>query len=332
VGQPAVPISLNPEGAYSIGVSIGRRSLTTLVTDLTGRVGFRLTAHYTFPDPSALFPMIAEHLERVRESLGPKRARKLVGVGVAAPLLLGGWNRLLGVAPDKVEAWSQVDLLTAVQKLTRLPVHFSKDTNAACIAEMVTGRGRELKSFLYLFVDTFIGGGVVLDSHLHDGNHSNAGAVGSVPVLRPGRGADKNSEQLLGLASLWNLERIFEAQGSDPMAAYDQRALDPGCLPVTRRWVQDTAGAMAMGIAGGIAWLDVDAVVIDGSFDRGLLTLLLTELESALDRHDWEGMWRPTLLAGTLGADARALGGATLPMHACFGPDRDLFLKESDRL
>lgn len=330
VGQPAIPISLDPEGAYSIGVSIGRRMLATLLIDLTGGVVHRHVDQYAYPDPSTLFDTIAEHLELMRDRIGVRRARKLVGVGVAAPLLLGGWNRLLGVAPERVEPWNQVDMVATVQKLTRLPVHFAKDTNAACIAEMVTGRGRELKSFLYLFVDTFIGGGVVLDSHLHGGQHANAGAIGSVPVVIPRRGRDRQSEQLLGLASLWNLERLFEKHGIDPLAAYDARALQASALPFTRTWAAETANAMAMGIASGVAWLDVDAVVVDGSFDRQLLAMLLQELELALARHEWEGLWRPALMAGTIGTDARALGGAILPMHSTFGPDRDLFLKPQE--
>jgi predicted NBD/HSP70 family sugar kinase len=96
--------------------------------------------------------------------------------------------------------------------------------------------------------------------------------------------------------------------------------------------VRAAAATMAIGIVSGVAWLDVDAVVVDGSFAPELLALLLAELERALERRDWEGMWRPTVLAGNIGTDARALGGAILPMQACFGPDRDLFLKDSDGL
>jgi hypothetical protein len=36
---------------------------------------------------------------------------------------------------------------------------------------------------------------------------------------------------------------------------------------------------------------------------------------------------RPRVLAGTIGSDARAIGGALLPLYANFAPDRDLFLK-----
>ena len=36
---------------------------------------------------------------------------------------------------------------------------------------------------------------------------------------------------------------------------------------------------------------------------------------------------RPAVLEGTIGADARAMGGGLLPLYANFAPDRDLFLK-----
>ena len=54
---------------------------------------------------------------------------------------------------------------------------------------------------------------------------------------------------------------------------------------------------------------------------------LQAAVEAALPRYSWEGVTRPALLAGTIGSDARAIGGALLPLYAHFAPDRDLFLK-----
>ena len=50
--------------------------------------------------------------------------------------------------------------------------------------------------------------------------------------------------------------------------------------------------------------------------------------EAAMGRSNWEGVTPPQLFAGTIGPDAGALGGALLPLHANFAPDRDLFIKE----
>ena len=75
------------------------------------------------------------------------------------------------------------------------------------------------------------------------------------------------------------------------------------------------------------AVIGLEGVIVDGSFGRELLDALLAEVEDALVRVSWEGGTRPRVLAGTIGSDARAIGGALLPLYANFAPDRDLFLK-----
>src|ERR1700761_6988005 len=91
IGQPSVPISLRADGAFSIGVKVGRRSLDVLSMDFAGNVRTRETLEYPYPDPHTLFPALEERLARVVGALGDG-ARKIAGVGVAAPLWLGGWR------------------------------------------------------------------------------------------------------------------------------------------------------------------------------------------------------------------------------------------------
>ena len=66
IGQPSVPMALNPEGAYSIGIKIGRRSLDVLLVDFTEQVRERLTLAYEFPDPDTLFDEIRARLKTQR--------------------------------------------------------------------------------------------------------------------------------------------------------------------------------------------------------------------------------------------------------------------------
>lgn len=84
---------------------------------------------------------------------------------------------------------------------------------------------------------------------------------------------------------------------------------------------------MAHCVISGTAFLDIEAVVIDGSFCRPLLSRIIAETNAALQRYNWEGLWPATVIAGNMGPDARALGGALLPLHSNFAPDQDLFLK-----
>jgi predicted NBD/HSP70 family sugar kinase len=327
VGQPSVPLALNPDGAYAIGIKIGRRSLDTLLVDFTGQSRQRLSLDYPFPDPGSLFEVIDAHLKSLLKGLGRAEAQRIQGIGIAAPLSLGGWQTLLGVAPEQAAKWQAVDIRRRVAARTRLPVQLVKDTAAACVAELVAGRGRDMRSFLYIFVDTFIGGGLVIDSHLHAGHHGNAGAVGSMSVGSTAPQGHGMPAQMLGVASLVNLEALYRAQGLDAGALADARALQPPWRDATRAWLRQAAPAIALAVHNAACLLDLEGVIIDGSFGRELLAELQRALEPALGRHSWEGVTRPALLGGTIGSDARAIGGALLPLYAAYAPDSDLFLK-----
>jgi predicted NBD/HSP70 family sugar kinase len=324
VGQPSVPLGLAPDGAFALGVHIGRRSADWLLVDFTGQVREHLSMDYDFPDVPVLLPAIRRNLHQLLRGLGARRER-VVGVGVAAPFQLGGWHRLLGLSAARSRAWNQIDLAAEVQGFTELPVSFARDSSAACVAELLQGRGRELRSFLYLFMDTFVGGALVLDSRLHRGLHGNAGAVASMP-LRTARGKDL-PPQLVSQASVWGLEQRLRDHGLDPLAAYDARALQPPWLPHSRAWLVQSAQALAQCITSGIAFLDVDAVVLDGAVAPELLGALCDRTRDALDAYDWEGLQRPRLELGGIGSDARALGGALLPLHECFAPEHGALVK-----
>jgi predicted NBD/HSP70 family sugar kinase len=323
IGQPSVPIALNPDGAFTLGIKVGRRSLDVLAMDFVGQMRFRESLEYEYPDAASIFPAIEQRLALVDAQLGGHAAR-LVGVGVAAPLWLGGWGEFLGAPPGVMEAWNGIDIRERIQSLTRLPVDFAKDTTAACVAELVVGRGNSLSNFLYLFIGTFVGGGLVIDGHLHPGPRGNAGAVGSFP-LSPGMRGD--AKQLLHAASGLGLEQLFKQGDIPAAAAHDERALDAKAAPYTERWLNAACPALALTVTTAAALLDLDAVVVDGSIDRRLIAEVISRTGAVLDSFSWEGITRPDLLPGSIGADARAMGGAILPLYRHFAPSRELFLK-----
>ena len=327
VGQPSVPMALMPDGAFSIGIEIGRRSLDLLLLDFAGAVRERLSLGYAFPDPDTLFDAIESRLRQLTRALAPKLRARLHGVGVAAPLSLEGWHGVLGIDAALAAKWAGVDIRARIAAMTDLPVEFVKDTAAACVAELVAGRGRSLGTFLYVFFDTFVGGGLVVDSQLRGGAHGNAGAIGSLPLglARGGRAAPP--EQLLAQASLLTLEQHFRDAALDTSAITDERALAGLWWPHTERWLREAAPAVAFAIHSAACLLDLDGVVLDGSFGRALLRATRGAVDHALDAYPWEGVSRPVVHEGTIGADARAMGGALLPLYANFAPDRELFLK-----
>lgn len=56
VGQPLVPFSLNSDGAYFIGLKIGRRSSDLMLVDFSGAVRENLRETFRYPSPQKYLP------------------------------------------------------------------------------------------------------------------------------------------------------------------------------------------------------------------------------------------------------------------------------------
>jgi predicted NBD/HSP70 family sugar kinase len=327
VGQPSVPITLNPDGAFSIGIKVGRRSADVLLLDFAGQVRQRASLAYDFPDPPQLLAYLKQQVEAVTAQLGSQASKRIAGIGVAAPLSLGGWQALLGVSERRAAAWGAFDFEAELVKLISIPVRFIKDTAAACVAELVAGRGRNIKSFVYVFIDTFVGGGLVLDNQWRGGLSGNAGAIGSMACGLAQAHQSSPPAQALSMASLYQLEALFNSAGLDGQACYSDQALQDSYLPLTEHWLAQAVPALGMIIHQSSCLLDMDAVIVDGNIGRGMLYLLQAKLREHLSLYNWEGVNMPALLPGTIGADARALGGGLLPLYSSYAPDPEVFLK-----
>ena len=62
VGQPTIPMSLDPEGAYSFGLKIGRRSCDLVLIDFRGAIRQRARRAYAFPTPTMILDFVHSSL------------------------------------------------------------------------------------------------------------------------------------------------------------------------------------------------------------------------------------------------------------------------------
>ena len=95
IGKPSRPISLNPNGAFSIGLRIGRRRSDLILIDFEGRVLDQRTATYAYPTPSLCLDLARTGLEAFGEILTPEQKERIAGIGIGMPFDLWSWLDLL---------------------------------------------------------------------------------------------------------------------------------------------------------------------------------------------------------------------------------------------
>src|SRR5919108_1685310 len=213
IGQPPVPLSLNPDGAYSIGLKVGRRSADLVLIDLKGNVRASQHRTYRYPEPAATLAFVREGIEELQHDLKPAQRARISGLGIATPFELWNWEKEIGAPNDVLQVWRAFDLVGEVAKISTWPVQLCNDATAACAAELSFGIGSRYRDFVYFFIGSFIGGGIVLNGMLYQGRTGNAGALGSMPVTGEG---PLGVLQLIRSASLYRLEQLISNQGRDP--------------------------------------------------------------------------------------------------------------------
>ena len=314
VGQPLVPMRLNPDGAYFLGLKIGRRSAELVLTDFLGQVLDRCMTIHDFPTPDAMVAFARDSVARMTGDLSAAQRGRIAGLGIAMPYQIWKWADLIGIDPALMAAWRHRDIRGDIAAMLDLPVFLQNDASAACGAELTFGTARGSSTFLYFYIGYFIGGGLVLNGSLYTGPSDNAGAVGPTPVPAPGHGF----QHLMDVASLSTLERRVAAQGRPTREIWAQP--EGWDLPqdVVEAWIDEAAAALAHAIFSALCFIDFECIVIDGWLPATLRAALVARTRAALDGYDPAGIVPPAIEEGSVGPDARALGAASLPLSERF--------------
>jgi predicted NBD/HSP70 family sugar kinase len=331
-GQPSIMYGIAPEGGFSIGLHLGRRTLDAVLVDFSGAVRTSESHEYDFPEPEVVRRIGGGAITRMREGLGDLAAR-LIGIGISAPYFLGGWERELGFPPEVSARWREVDLTAFFSEAKGLPLFVENDASAAAAAELVFGAGTRYRDFVHLSINTMIGGGLIIDGVLQTGPNGNAAAFGPMPVT-PSRLSSVSPpagpfEILLRRASVYGLINHLRANS---VAINRVRELDP--MPPDARmpfneWQEDCADALAQAIIATIAVVDVEAVVIDGLLPRALLQDTVAKIQRRFSELIPIGLVAPEIVAGTTGPRASAIGAGILPIYSMFAPDRAVLTKKA---
>ena len=314
IGQPSIPMALNPEGAFFIGLKIGRRSAELVLIDFLGNIRAMLQSSYRYPAPRDTIEFVRSGITQMRASLTREQDKRIAGLGVAMPFELWNWVDTAGAPREIMEEWRNRDMRTDLQALIPFPVYLQNDATSACGAELVFGDIGNLRDFVYFYIGAFAGGGVVLNGRLYSGPSGNAGALGSMPVPGPGG----RPTQLIDVASIAMLEKALNDQGTDASHLWSSPEEWGELGPALDEWLTKAGDALAYAIVASASVIDFESAVIDGWMPTSVRARLVAAVQSAIGRIDVEGLRLPSVREGTVGIHARALGGASLPLSERF--------------
>jgi predicted NBD/HSP70 family sugar kinase len=327
VGQPTIPMSLDPEGAYSLGLKIGRRSCDLVQIDFRGAIRQRVRQAYAFPTPAMILDFVRTSVPALSSSLSAPQKQRIAGLGVAAPFQLWNWEAEIGAPPGSMNAWRHFDAESEIAAVCPYPTTLYNDATAACAAEFFFGRCWRYRDFLYFFVGEFLGGGLVLDGALRPGRTGNAAALGSMPIMPKSVGGAV--PQLIACASIYQLERRLESAGVEDSSIWATPDSWGDFGSSLDDWIEEAASALAYASVAAISVIDFEAIVIDGEMPVWVRERLTARTGEVFTRLDRRGLSDAEIVAGGIGADARAIGGAALPLIKNFARDREVLFKDA---
>ncbi len=163
-----------------LAVDVGGTKFAAGVVDRAGRILWEAR----IPTPAGageaeLWASLEELLSEVPAGTGAE----VCGVGCGGPMSRGGEL----VSPLNIPGWRDFPLKRRLQELTRLPTWVDNDAKALALAEGWLGSAVGEQNYISMVVSTGIGGGIVLDGRLLDGESGNAGHIGHVIVEPQGR-------------------------------------------------------------------------------------------------------------------------------------------------
>ncbi|RVD57243.1 ROK family transcriptional regulator [Mesorhizobium sp. M2D.F.Ca.ET.185.01.1.1] len=319
IGQPSIPMALNPDGAFFIGLKIGRRSAELVLIDFLGNVRAMLQHSYRYPAPRETVEFVTQGIKTMRGELTPAQDKRIAGLGVAMPFELWNWADTAGAPRDVMEEWRHRDIRADIQAQCEFPVYLQNDATSACGAELVFGQAGAARDFVYFYIGAFAGGGIVLNGRLYSGPKGNAGALGSMPVPGP----DGKPTQLIDVASIAMLEKALSAKGIDGSYLWTSPQEWGDIGAELDEWIASASRALAYAIVAASSVIDFEAAVIDGWMPLEVRRRLVEAIRQAISGIDAEGLKLPFVREGTVGIHARALGGASLPLSERFliGPN-----------
>lgn len=128
----------------------------------------------------------------------------------------------------------------------------------------------------------------------------------------------------------WSLRARLEAGGHDATVMFTGGSQEADAT--FEGWAAAAAPVLAHAIVASLAVIDFETVVIDGLLNEAWQRRIVALVKNEMAHFDQTGLAPVKLVSGSIGAKARVLGAALLPLHKRVSPDAGLLVRQGRRL
>ncbi|MBP5466030.1 MAG: ROK family protein [Clostridia bacterium] len=168
---------------YAIGVDIGGMRIKVGLVDENGKI----IASTRKPTAKTADICIKETAEQIKELLKTNglKVKDIKGVGIGSPGSVSGKTGIVEYASNL--GWNRVDLFEGLKKQgIDTKMRLSNDANVAALAESVYGAAKGYNSSVMFTLGTGVGGGIIIDHKLFEGEDTKGTEVGHTTLIYGG--------------------------------------------------------------------------------------------------------------------------------------------------
>ena len=167
----------------AIGIDIGGTSIKGAAVDSNGRVYEKFSMPFIKGEPGEI--TIRKLSEMVKEYIyANSLENKIVGIGIGSPGTLDVKNNIVNYANNL--GWNDLHIGDIMHENLPYPIRLTNDANAAALGEAKFGAGKTYDTVIMLTLGTGVGGGIIINGKLFEGNEGKGGELGHTVIMMDG--------------------------------------------------------------------------------------------------------------------------------------------------
>ena len=167
----------------AIGVDIGGTSIKGAAVDSDGRVYEKFSLPVIKDEAGEV--TIRKLSEIIKDYIAAQGLEhKIIGIGIGCPGTLDIQRGIVNYSNNL--KWFDLPMVDIMHEMLPYPIRLTNDANAASLGEAKFGAGKSYETIIMLTLGTGVGGGIIINGKLFEGNEGKGGELGHSVVVVDG--------------------------------------------------------------------------------------------------------------------------------------------------